>query len=34
VSGVPQDDYVLTPSHSENVTGISAYDASLVLQQL
>jgi len=32
VSGAPADDYTLTPSKSDGVNGISAYDASLVLQ--
>ncbi|MCD6290454.1 MAG: hypothetical protein J7M34_08125, partial [Anaerolineae bacterium] len=32
VSGVPAGDYTLTPSKSDDVNGITAYDASLVLQ--
>ena len=32
VSGAETDDYTLTPSKSDDVNGISAYDASLVLQ--
>jgi len=32
LTGVPQDDYTLTPSKSDGTNGISAYDASLVLQ--
>ena len=32
VSGAKADDYLLTPSKSDGVNGISAYDASLALQ--
>jgi stage V sporulation protein SpoVS len=32
ISNVPEGDYTLTPSKSDQVTGISAYDASQVLQ--
>jgi len=32
VPGLPEDDYTLTPSKSNETNGISAYDASLVLQ--
>lgn len=32
ITGVPTDSYTLTPSKSDGVNGISAYDASLALQ--